>query len=39
MARMLVKDESDHRYYMRVCALAYNGVPLPEPCKEGSNNE
>lgn len=38
-ARMLVKDESKIGYYMMVCALAYNGAPLPSNSKEAPEVE
>lgn len=33
-ARMLVKDVTKFDRYMMVCALAYNGAPLPSNPKE-----
>ena len=32
-ARMYVKDPLSARYYMKVCAIAYNGG-VPQPQKE-----
>jgi hypothetical protein len=38
-ARMYVLHSGGTKYYMKVCALAYNGAPIPAPAKEDKNED
>lgn len=38
-ARMFTEDKVHKGYYLRVCALAYHGAPIPAPIKEDKNED
>ena len=38
-ARMYVEEHGGPRHYMKVCALAYHGAPIPAPIKEDENED